>query len=267
LLDASYGAPNPYTVRNLLSSAFLMAAWLSEFNTSPVTWTLTAEVYFYLSLAVAFLVFKRISPAAIFSLTIFLCGVIVVSNFFLGGITGHDHAVNAIRHAGYNSFYVIYMLLGSCLFKIQKDRNNFLPYIFVMALLVAAYFLCKGIFDTHFPHTLGSDTASACQGLGFFLLALCFDHKIGVNRIANFFADISYPLYLVHVPFGWGMLFELTHLGVDPRLSIPMTLTTIVFMAWVLHVFIERPAHLAGKRWAARLNFSKTCELVLRKAV
>jgi peptidoglycan/LPS O-acetylase OafA/YrhL len=89
-------------------------------------------------------------------------------------------------------------------------------------------------------------------------------NKLLSSRVAVFLGEISFPLYLVHVPpLLWLRYFLLLNAA---RYSTLQKSTTLVCwalgsisMATILHYFVEKPFHAWGRRWAgARVPHSNS---------
>ena len=74
------------------------------------------------------------------------------------------------------------------------------------------------------------------------------------HPVTDFFADISYPLYVVHAVLGYVLLYALTAAGVRSPVAITATSAAAIATAWLLHLCVERPTHRFGARWARRLS-------------
>jgi peptidoglycan/LPS O-acetylase OafA/YrhL len=80
------------------------------------------------------------------------------------------------------------------------------------------------------------------------------------SRVLLFLGDISYSLYLVHVPIGGRVVNAATRFGVDSATATLVALTAFgvsVVAAYVFHRLIERPA----RAWAARIPYGSRREL------
>ena len=82
------------------------------------------------------------------------------------------------------------------------------------------------------------------------LMVAAWSTKWTGNRVASFFADISYPTYVLHMLLGWTVLYYLTSAGVNSYLSLLAAIGLVIAVAWVLHVTVEVPSHRLGRRWA-----------------
>jgi len=87
-----------------------------------------------------------------------------------------------------------------------------------------------------------------------FGVAYALPRAFGSNGVTTFFADISYPLYLVHEVMGFVIIRTGIALGVSPALSIPAAILLAILVAWGIHVTLETRAQQFGKRLARSLS-------------
>ncbi|MOA18889.1 Acyltransferase family protein [compost metagenome] len=70
--------------------------------------------------------------------------------------------------------------------------------------------------------------------------------------IIKFYGDISYPLYLCHIPLAWIVLYETTRHGISLHVGAALSIAVITFVSWILHIAIERPS----QEWSKKLSIS-----------
>jgi peptidoglycan/LPS O-acetylase OafA/YrhL len=78
------------------------------------------------------------------------------------------------------------------------------------------------------------------------------------HPVADFFADISYPLYVVHGVLGYALLYSFAVAGLRSPVAVPVTVAVAVTVAWVLHRLVEVPSHRRGRLWARHLSAVRT---------
>jgi peptidoglycan/LPS O-acetylase OafA/YrhL len=76
------------------------------------------------------------------------------------------------------------------------------------------------------------------------------------HAVADFFADISYPLYVVHPVLGYALLSVMTAHGVPAPVAVGAAAGVAIAAAWLLHQFVEAPTHRMGQRWARSIAYS-----------
>jgi peptidoglycan/LPS O-acetylase OafA/YrhL len=97
-------------------------------------------------------------------------------------------------------------------------------------------------------------TLSYGVGIVVFLLLARFAQKWRGNRVMDFGARISFPIYVVHPILGFALLWVLTKAGVWWPVSLLIAIATAVLVAWLIHIAVEQPTHRLGQRWARALR-------------
>ena len=123
-------------------------------------------------------------------------------------------------------------------------------------------------FNQHFSRTISTMKAAAILAWICIAFAICSDkelnfsyftalvlfftcywlrEKIKGNRILDFFADISYPLYVFHAAFGYVGMRIMMGAGINALLALTLQTVTTVGIAFAIHKFVEAPSHKLGK--------------------
>lgn len=90
--------------------------------------------------------------------------------------------------------------------------------------------------------------------LGIFSLFYFFRFKIKTNRLLDFFADISYPLYVIHPVVGYvTMRIFLEKYPVNGYYAILLAFSLSVTLAYLIHIFVENHSNKLGKKLAKRI--------------
>lgn len=87
-----------------------------------------------------------------------------------------------------------------------------------------------------------------------FLLVWRFGEKWRPHSVTSFFADISYPVYVIHLVVGYAIMVVLSATGLNPIVSVLAGLTGVTVLAWLVHRFVEVPTHRIGQRMARRIS-------------
>jgi peptidoglycan/LPS O-acetylase OafA/YrhL len=80
-------------------------------------------------------------------------------------------------------------------------------------------------------------------------------HRWRRHRVTDFFADISYPLYVVHPVLGYALLSVLSFHHVRAPIGMLATAVAAIAAAWLLHIAVENPTHRLGQRWARSIGY------------
>jgi peptidoglycan/LPS O-acetylase OafA/YrhL len=177
---------------------------------------------------------------------------IVLANLALGmpgpaALVGRHPAV--IEQLSIDSLYLIFMFIG-VLFNYHVRgllrTAPFLAALFGMTLLFLACWRASLIAE-QFPVV----TYNYMYALGLFGLAYALRRYARPVLALDFFAAISFPLYLVHSIVGFSILKVLM---ITARLSygvaLPLTLAAVIGLAALLHYTVERASVALGRRCA-----------------
>jgi peptidoglycan/LPS O-acetylase OafA/YrhL len=82
------------------------------------------------------------------------------------------------------------------------------------------------------------------------LFALCYRLRetFRSNRVLDFLADISFPLYLVHSMIGYVAMPILIDRGISYSLACLACVGLAIVVACLVHVYVELPANALGRR-------------------
>lgn len=86
--------------------------------------------------------------------------------------------------------------------------------------------------------------------IGLFSVISLVGHRWRSHPVTGFFADISYPLYVVHPVLGYTLLSLLAGGGLRPPAAVLVASATAIVCAWLLRHVVEEPTHRLGQRWA-----------------
>jgi peptidoglycan/LPS O-acetylase OafA/YrhL len=89
-----------------------------------------------------------------------------------------------------------------------------------------------------------------------FVFAYTYPSIFRSNRIFNFLADISSPLYVVNGVAGYFALRVLLEIGFGIWPSLIAVTTAALLISWALHKFVEIPTQIFGKK-LSKIDFSK----------
>jgi len=153
-----------------------------------------------------------------------------------------------------SSQYLIFMFTGVAFHYLYRGKIDSVR----AALFVGALF---ALFCTHWwagPYSAGFGVArSYAAAVLTFVFAYTFPGIFKGNRLFDFLADISYPLYVIHGVAGYVALRILLDKGVGPWPSLFVVTVGCLVASSLLHVLVERPSQALGKRLAAGLGSAR----------
>jgi len=220
------GAPAPaiLSAKTLLHLGYLNGVMGYEWL-SPVFWTLAIEFQFYLLLSIYFFVLQNSNPFIVLAGNVLLIGASLL--FTLDTLVFK---------------YLGIFVMGIAAF--QYRTNIFSSQILLLCLMLAACAVAAGLGLT--IATIGFLTS----------IVLAFDVDLGRHKFALWLGEISFSLYLVHVPIG-GRVVNLGRRYVESQIG-ELVLSAVAMMVCLIaaHLFyltIERPS----RRLAAGIKYSR----------
>ncbi len=242
------GTLSPHSWISVISSGLILNGYLHYFETTPVLWSLEVELFFYLLMA-ALAVLGYLGYRALLGLGI-LCLLFTVAATFPWL---HDrlptNASGILTHLSFDTLEVPFLLVGSMLYRMTRD-DNFIRGSLYVVLAVAVFLAARYGYLAEHGDSGGVDLKNGAWALGIFVLALWSGMTWRWIRPLKWVADISYPLYLVHVPLAWLCLAWLAGHGFGTLSASAIAGVAVIFVAWLVHVIVE----VRAQRWGSSIS-------------
>ncbi|SRR6266403_4317880 len=197
-----------------------------------VQWTLFIEAKFYILAALAF----YFSGGNVKKFLSLFYGLVFVSYCLLCLRTGQQVPI-ATDMGG-----IMFISLGVLFYLKEKNQLAYEDWyslnIFVMLFGVLMFFN----FTTSDLRLLQSGNFI----IGYLLCLGLLTKNFKSNRVVNFFADISFPLYLIHY-----LGLKLDDFSLIERTFI---FSIMVLVSWLIHVLVEKPAIVFSKSVTLQLH-------------
>lgn len=229
-----------FDAKSYLASITLTYLWSGVAPVAGVLWTLAIEVFFYLIAFVIgrFTLQKLVVTQSTLLLAVLL-GVLYTENYY-------------IWLAGYQARFLIFITIGSAFYLAEKEQDNFAKLVILLPSIAFSYIgfhLFKlGKVEASTYESLGTHLLSTFIFITFYLLAPVFFKRL--PGLVSALADLVYPFYLTHVTIGLvTMAFVRKYIDL-PYLMLFSAILASLFMSWVLHQFIEKPAISFGRRFS-----------------
>jgi peptidoglycan/LPS O-acetylase OafA/YrhL len=240
----------PYALGVILRQATLAREWFGTPTIDNVSWTLEVELKFYV-LAALLASLGCLARAEIIALTAVL--LVIIPAVFLHDrwqelATTDVRAYQTAWVAGFAPRYLALMLVGTCFLHLLRRTWGWLRFaVTVATLLTAAALGCA----------TGPDGAGRAMywvsygaAVALFAVLYCYRSRVRPTRIGTFFADISFPLYVVHGVAGYILMRGLLSVQGVPLLVTAEAIAIAIGVAWLLHKAIEVPTHTLARRVA-----------------
>lgn len=208
-----------------------------------IIWTLDIEVKFYLLCALGAPLFRR--RGALVLILPLAAALLSWTTSRLSGATS-DPALLAVASAlSHDGAYIVFMSIGTVFYLLHVGSIRIRPAVATMLTLAIVHLALLAI---------GSDPSQLLTAPNYALAVVVFagasqlPKLFGSNRVTDFFASISYPLYAVHAVTGWAVLRVLIDRNVPAWFALMVATGLAIAIAWLLHIVVEAPFHQLGRR-------------------
>lgn len=237
----------PDKVDNLIS-AFTMTPvtsqngplYLNNESMYGIRWSLIYEMYFYLLVTFSLFVKNRT-----FALTLIIMAMVLVSPVVVGlsptlndtGIESDNKFLNLATNP------IIFLFLYGVIFQKVYHHVILLPAILRRALGLCL--LITSIFCILFTQNISHSPLSGGLYMLFIFIAATINEDLFKNKtpkLALFFGDISYSLYLIHTLMNSGLDKRLTEIGLpNGWFKFALYCLTSIVLACASYNYIEKP--------------------------
>ncbi|MFP3502338.1 acyltransferase family protein [Burkholderia sp. SIMBA_062] len=231
---------HPFTVKGeeFLYNALLIQNIKGTTSLDLVNWTLSIEIKFYIVMAALAAVGAHRHVRAFLALS----GAIVIANYFAPRGSAGFALVRDLA-------FMPYMLIGTVI-NLHMRGNLTARQALASIAGLAAMFHCIAFFANIAGRPMPISLDIYQLNIAAFALAYVARDKFRPNRIVDFLASISYPLYAVHSIVGYATLRASMSLGVPELPALFIAVALVVSLAYAVHRLIELPSTQLGKRLA-----------------
>ena len=255
----AFGKPFPYEARSVIVH-FLPGArdLLWSANIDYVVWTLEVEVKFYVVCAIAWK-WLRLGDRRVFAIPLMLAACAIGIEALMPGLLQSDVYAYQIAyrvgdHAAMTSRFLGFMFIGVAIFYHHRRRLGTVALWAVSAMLYGVFW----IQWSNAPNSAESLSMLVVNSYTLALIVFCVSYAYSkrwpASRVLSYFADVSFPLYVVHGVAGYVALGIMAAHGAGPIVAVVSTLAGALFISTLLHVGVELPTHRLGQRWARALT-------------
>jgi peptidoglycan/LPS O-acetylase OafA/YrhL len=240
----------PINSAKVLANLTMVPAAFGQSHLDGSYWSLLYELGFYLLAAVACIICRCRRPEL-------PCVVWLLAEFVVRAVF-HGVPLGPLMTATQTSFAHLFVI-GIMLYRLRARQATPLTLpLLLLSVAMALYGPSSGIGPMPKVEYVG---IIAGLSILVWLATTRFGLLLGVGPL-RFLGRISYPLYLVHQAAGFVLLDRLHALGLHQNLSVAITMTAAVVLAWTISTTIERPA----QRWL-RARFVTWRDRSVRPAV
>lgn len=218
------GEPYVVSAELLLQHLGYLVRFFNNSWLSPVYWTLEIEFHYYLIIGLLLGLWHLNKKWLIVSSIVLLLSLSFLKQ-------------EVIPFLNYTDIFVLGIL--TAFYKKQQIKKH----LFLMFLIIVA----ASVFYTHGLLIAALTFVTA--------LLISFYGNYGNHKLLLFLGNISYSLYLVHVPIGGKIINLSKRLELNEYSKIGIIIFALfcsIFAAWLFYKFIEKPSH----QWAKKVKFN-----------
>lgn len=251
----------------ILANIFVLQSWVPKYAQSfnYVSWSMTVEIFFYLFFPFFMIWAYRQSTRKLirFSLVVWAVNIAIYHFLWIGYIERYREFVLYFPLMYFNSFV---MGVTGGIWYLREGRNENLSQgrrlavLIVSFLLLAVYTIISTDFIPSLPHLIQPITGFLSPLLILFIVALALDqsfisrfltHPVLVNL-----GELSYAIYILHIPVKWLYEWLLTSLQVaNVQNVLNLTfLPLILLISFVTHFYIDTPIRVWLKEFLKTIS-------------
>jgi peptidoglycan/LPS O-acetylase OafA/YrhL len=147
--------------------------------------------------------------------------------------------------------YLPVLFAGRCMYFGRNGDPKWIFHTAICWLIFFAFSLVRpgdGLFSTPYPPIV---TYIAAMAIFVGLMAMRIKRA---PRLFRFFADISYSLYLLHLPVGSLVLGITVGLGMNFTVAFAISITSVILVSWAFYRAVENPSRSLGIRLSAKFE-------------
>ncbi|GAB2784181.1 acyltransferase family protein [Dyella kyungheensis] len=205
-----------------------------------VSWSLAVELKFYVIFALVSVAGK--SAHQVMRLSIGFMALCCVVAFFS---THGMNSASLVSYAVSDMKFISFMFLGCLFYYVLYRELSAKVALGYGAIVYALFVTINSFYETGL---FGALTKNYTYALMLFSLCYLFRGRFKQNRMLDFLADISFPLYLVHSMIGYVAMPILISKGLSFTFAWMISLGVAVLVAFLVHRYVEIPANNFGKK-------------------
>lgn len=242
------GTAFPYEIKDWVIQCSLLRDWLWIPCIDGISWTLVAELKFYIVMCVIFYFHKAQCKRSLIGIAaamlVFNASTCHIMEYLL---EYHIRIYYIVYTLVFSNINILYMLLGVCIYNYYK--KYWTVEAFTSMLIIIYLMLGLSVAFSYLRDMLQLYTTSYLFGLLTFLAAYVLKDRVAKRKLLNKIGEISYPLYVVHGLNGYIMQTFLVQHQVYPLLCFVAVVTAAVIAADFLHRTVEKFC----EQWSGRV--------------
>jgi peptidoglycan/LPS O-acetylase OafA/YrhL len=213
-----------WDANTVLQNLLLINSMTGVTTVDLVNWTLAIELKFYV---LALMLSVYIRRGAVWPLIAVAAAILAANRI-------------SVTRLGTEMLFVSFMFIG-VLFN-YRLRGCIGGQKFVLTTLALMAFFFAGWSASPWPTDFWKIAPNYAYAVLCFAIAYRFRDSFRNLVILDFFADISYPLYITHSLVGYTVMRIMFEYGIEFRYVMPVTAAITILVAYAIHVLVERPS-------------------------
>lgn len=211
-----------------------------------IIWTLEVELRFYVLCALLYPLLRN-GSLVVLTVPFAMAAVIPLLGRDIPGILAHTQYMYSLAMtAKMIGIYILFMFIGTAFNLHFRGKLSGLA-MAVFAIGLFALFCVSFAFGPQ-KEILTPTAVSYAAALIVFAGSYATKNQWPDSRIASFFADISYPLYVVHGLAGFVIMRIAIDSGWGALPAVVFAAAASVCAAYLLHACVETPTQKGGRR-------------------
>jgi peptidoglycan/LPS O-acetylase OafA/YrhL len=237
---------SPDSVSSLLSSSFILNGFIHKFDAVPVLWSLEIEIFFYV-----FMTILRVSKMTNVQGLLYFSGICVIFTYVAN--LSHLHRLlgsttsQVLVHLSFTSLHLPYLIIGAIIYRVSIDAEMHHA-ASALGIAILSFLIGYFIYQDLHGNSGGVDIANGAWALAIFSYFRFAKFPKGLTWILSGLADISFPLYVIHIPFAWIVMNILADQGIGMLAASVLALILCTMVAWIMHQIVEKPVNAFGKK-------------------
>lgn len=227
-------------ISKVLSNLFLVYDYLGHESIDFVNWTLPIEILFYFTIS---LVACRFTSKG--NLAAYISVVSITTLVFLLHCLSLGQQWHALMSLLFKIKYLSFMCIGLIFYFHFKSLVSYQFMVLMCFLLCTVFYLLLGL-EMGWGEAIPL-FANYIYGLAIFSLMYLFRGKMKENKLMDFMANISYPLYLIHSTIGYCLIPILINYSFGFYSAATISLLITVALSFLMHKTIEKKSIFIGK--------------------
>lgn len=238
------GTPFPHTLGHVLinySLGLRDVLWTPAID--PIVWTLEIELKFYLVCAFIAPLLQRGSLLAFTAPPIMFAATMILA-LILPSMT-----TPWLNFIALSAPFVSFMFVGVAFNYLYRGKIEWR-----LATVIISGLCLLLLLSMTYGYMTWPVMKSYVLAVVVFALAMKLPAIVTQIPTVQFWAKISYPLYVSHALTGYVVLSVLLHYGSKAWAAIIATFFLSTALAYLIHIFVEQPTHKRGRKFAVKIR-------------